>query len=267
MLAKLVAAAIGALFFAIPASAAGTDPALAAAVAGAQRNPDHVVRDTYRHPAESLAFWGLKGGMTVVEISPSTGYWTDILAPYLKATGGHYIGAVGGEDRKHPEKFDNKAVYGDVQYTVFNKDKAELPNGTADLVLTARNIHNWMWVSGYAERAFADFHKALKPGGILAVEEHRADPRPMVAEARDGYVATAHVIALAEKAGFKLEAQSEINANPRDTKDHPFGVWTLPPTRRSAPQGQPADPNFDHTKYDAIGESDRMTLRFRKPGA
>ena len=104
----------------------------------------------------------------------------------------------------------------------------------------------------------------LRPGGILAVEQHRAaegaDPR-----AGTGYVPESYVIDAARKAGFMLEARSEINANPKDTKDHPFGVWTLPPTRRSAPAGQPADPNFDHTKYDAIGESDRMTLKFRKP--
>src|SRR5262249_28582875 len=154
-------------------------------------------------------------------------------------------------------------TYGDIQYTVWNKDKSELAPGSADLLLTARNIHDWMWTPGFAERSFFDFYKALKPGGILAVEEHRADPRAMVKEARDGYVETKYIIALAEKAGFKLEAQSEVNANAKDTKDHPFGVWTLPPTRRSAPSGQPADPKFDHTKYDAIGESDRMTLRFR----
>jgi len=99
----------------------------------------------------------------------------------------------------------------------------------------------------------------------LAVEDHRADPRPQKGDARDGYVATSTIVSMAEKAGFKLEAKSEINANPKDTKDHPFGVWTLPPTRRTAPAGQPADPNFDRTKYEAIGESDRMTLRFRKP--
>ena len=105
----------------------------------------------------------------------------------------------------------------------------------------------------------------LKPGGVLAIEEHRADPRPQVPEARDGYVGTATVVALAKKAGFVLEASSEINANSKDTKDHPFGVWTLPPIRTDAPSGQPPNPNFQHAKYDAIGESDRMTLRFRKP--
>ena len=105
----------------------------------------------------------------------------------------------------------------------------------------------------------------LKPGGVLAVEEHRSDPRPQVEEARDGYVATASVVAAAEKAGFELAEASEINANPKDTKDHPFGVWTLPPVRQSAARGETASPDFDRAKYDAVGESDRMTLRFVKP--
>jgi predicted methyltransferase len=123
-----------------------------------------------------------------------------------------------------------------------------------------------MWTPGAVDRDLASFAAALKPGGVLAVEEHRADPRPMIAEARDGYVSEAFVIDAAQKAGLVFDAKSDVNANPKDGKNHPFGVWTLPPTRRSAPSGQPADPAFDHARYDAIGESDRMTLRFRKPG-
>jgi predicted methyltransferase len=122
-----------------------------------------------------------------------------------------------------------------------------------------------MSTQGEPEKAMRDFYAALKPGGILAIEQHRADPRPMKPGASDGYMSTAAVVKLAEGAGFKLAAASEINAYPKDTRDHPFGVWTLPPTRRSAPSGQPANPNFDHAKYDAIGESDRMTLKFVKP--
>ncbi len=240
---------------------------LAPVLASAQRAPENKARDAARHPGDSLQFWGLKPGLTVVEISPGGGYWSEILAPYAKQTGGSYIAAFGRPDQTLPAKFADKAVYGDIKYTVFSKDSGALvPAGSADLVLTARNIHNWLWTPGMAEKAMADFHAALKPGGILAVEEHRADPRPQKGNADDGYVATATVIALAQKAGFKLEAQSEANANARDTKDHPYGVWTLPPVRRSAQQGQPADPNFNRAKYDAIGESDRMTLRFRKPG-
>jgi len=229
------------------------DGALATAVLSPIRDPKNVARDRYRHPRESLSFWGLRPGMTVLEIWPA------------KATGGRYIAAVesGGT---LPAKFSDKSVYGNIQVTAFGKDSAPMvPPGSIDFVLTARNIHDWMPTPGWPEKAMRDSYAALKPGGILAVEQHRADPRPMKPDASDGYMSTASVVQLAEKAGFKLEDQSELNANPKDTKDHPFGVWTLPPTRQSAPRGQPPNPNFDHAKYDAIGESDRMTLKFRKP--
>ena len=244
------------------------DAALSAAAAPAHREAANVARDKYRHPVESLEFWGLKPGMTVIEVAPGGGYWSEILAPYAKATHGRYIAAMGNANQKLPAKF-TAATYGAIGYTVFSNSSGPMTGGAsggADFILTARNIHDWMWTPGFAEKSMKDFHAALKPGGILAVEEHRADPRPMVPEARDGYVSTQHIIDLATAAGFKLEARSEINANPKDTKDHPFGVWTLPPTRRSAQPPAQANPNFDHTKYDAIGESDRMTLRFRKPG-
>ncbi|HEY2444614.1 MAG TPA: hypothetical protein VGI20_02620 [Rhizomicrobium sp.] len=255
---------------AVPAGAAGggifADASLAIAVRGSQRSPENTVRDRFRHPRESLSFWGLKPRMSVLEIWPSQGYWTEILAPYVKATGGSYSAAVPNPSRPLPAKFGDKSVYGEIATTVFNKDSGPLvAPGIVDFVLTARNIHDWMATPGMPEKAMKDFYAALKPGGILAVEQHRSDPRPMLKDASDGYMSTAYVVSLAEKAGFKLEAQSEINANPRDTKDHPFGVWTLPPTRRSSPSGQPPNPSFDHSKYDAIGESDRMTLRFRKP--
>jgi predicted methyltransferase len=245
-------------------------------VAGAWRKPENVARDVYRHPAESLTFWGLKPGQTVIEIAPGGGYWTEILAPYAKATGGTYIAGVA--DLTNPKisdgarkgradfeaKYADAATYGQIRYVGFGPVSPPLgAPGSADLVITARNIHNFMY-QGSLDKAMSDFHAVLKPGGVLAVEEHRADPRPEKPGVDDGYVATATVVAAAEKAGFKLAAQSEINANPKDTKDHPFGVWTLPPTKRSAPGGQPADPAFDRTKYDAIGESDRMTLRFVK---
>ena len=271
-LRKLAAvAAIACTAAVLPASvsfAAGADPALASAVSGSARTMTNVSRDTYRHPSQALAFWGLKPGDTIVEIWPGGGYWTDILAPYAKATGGKYVAAVeAGGTRPLPPRFANTSVYGDITTVVFDKDCGPLvPPGTADFVLTARNIHDWVGTPGMPEKAFRDFYAALKPGGILAVEQHRSDPRPMKPDASDGYLSTAYVVKLATDAGFKLDGQSEINANPKDTKDHPFGVWTLPPVRRSAPSGQPANPNFDHSKYDAIGESDRMTLRFKKPG-
>ena len=250
----------------MPLSAFAADTQLTAAVAAPSRAAQNTVRDGARHPAASLSFWGLKPGQTVIEIAPAGGYWTEILAPYAKQTGGHYIAAEGNANQKLPDKFADRAVYGDIAYAVFNRASGPLgPAKSADLVLTARNIHDWMWTPGYAEKGMADFYAVLKPGGILAVEEHRADPRPQIGDAHDGYVATATIVAMAKKAGFVLEAASEINANPKDTKDHPFGVWTLPPSRQSAPNGQPANPAFDHAKYDAIGESDRMTLRFRKP--
>ncbi|MDB5422874.1 MAG: hypothetical protein JWQ29_290 [Phenylobacterium sp.] len=278
MIRPVLAAAIAILTLSAPPAQAA-DAALKAAVAGPQRAQENAVRDRFRHPAETLAFWGLKPRQTVIEIQPGTGYWTEILAPYAKATGGRYVAAVADLDNPKisegakkgraafEAKYADAATFGTVGYVGFGADSKPLgPPGSADLVITARNIHDWMWTPGMVDKAMADFHAVLKPGGLLAVEEHRADPRAQVPEARDGYVATAYIVAAAKKAGFRLAAASEVNANPKDTKDHPFGVWTLPPTRRSAPAGQPADPAFDRTKYDAIGESDRMTLRFVKAG-
>ncbi len=262
----------------LAAPAAAADKALDAAIAGPQRAAAHVARDPARHPAETLAFWGVKPGQKTLEISPGSGYWTEILAPYAKATGGAY--SAGVADLSNPKlsegarkgraafeaKYADQAVFGPITYVNFGPVSGPLgaPN-SLDLVITARNIHNWLWTPGVLDKAMGDFFAVLKPGGVLAVEEHRADPRPQVADAKDGYVATSVVIAAAQKAGFKLAAQSEVNANPKDTKDHPFGVWTLPPSRQSSANGQPADPAFDRAKYDAIGESDRMTLRFVKP--
>ena len=259
-------AAFGLALTLLPATAFAVDAALMAAVAPAHREAGNVARDKARHPVESLEFWGLRPGMTVIEISPGGGYWSEILAPYAKATNGHYIAAMGNANQKLPAKFANAGTYGAIGYTVFSNNSGAMTSGSsggADLILTARNVHNWMG-QGFDAKAFRDFHAALKPGGILAVEEHRSDPRPMAAKANDGYVSTQHVIDMATAAGFRLEARSEINANPKDTKDHPFGVWTLPPSRNGSSNGQP-DPKFNHAKYDAIGESDRMTLRFRKP--
>ena len=255
--------AVALIALAIPAQAA--DTALIAAVNSNGRAPENSVRDKFRHPLESLTFGGLKPGQTVIEVAPGGGYWSEILAPYLRGNG-HYVAAMGKADAKLPARFANAALYGNVAYTVFGNTSGPMGvPGSADLVLTARNIHDWLWTKGEAEKFMRDSFAVLKPGGILAVEDHRADPRPQIGDARDGYVATATIVKLATDAGFRLEAKSEINANPKDTKDHPFGVWTLPPNRQSAPNGKPDNSNFDHSKYDAIGESDRMTLRFRKP--
>ncbi|HUZ12112.1 MAG TPA: methyltransferase [Caulobacteraceae bacterium] len=257
------------------AAAAAYDPRLVALVAGPQRSAANRARDPWRHPLPSLAFWGLRPGMVVADIDPGGGYWTEIVAPYLARTGGRYIAGMAdpaasqAAARAHAAfaaRYADRSVYGTIGYAPFGAAVGFVaPAASIDLILYCRYVHDLMWTPGALQRALGGFHAALKGGGILAVEEHRADPRPMIDDAHDGYVSTAFVIDQARKAGFAFEASSEINANPKDTKNYPFGVWTLPPTRRSSPFGQPPNPAFDHAKYDAIGESDRMTLRFSKP--
>ncbi|MGH6911224.1 MAG: class I SAM-dependent methyltransferase [Phenylobacterium sp.] len=272
----LAAAAVALAFTALPAQAA--DAALKAAIAGPQRAPENVARDGARHPGETLTFWGLKPKQTVIELSPGGGYWTEILAPYAKATGGTYVATAADLDNPKlsdaakkaragfEAKYGDQAKYGQIQYVNFGAVSGPLgAPSSADLVITARNVHNWM-MQGSLDKVLKDAHAVLKPGGVLAVEEHRSDPKPELPGVSNGYVSTATVIAAAEKAGFKLAAKSEVNANPKDTKDYPFGVWTLPPSRWTTANGQGSDPKFDRTKYDAIGESDRMTLRFVKAG-
>ena len=250
---------------------------LAEAVANPGRTPAFVARDRWRHPVESLTFWGLRPGDVIIDIDPGGGYWTEILADFARHTGGRYIGAVADlndpklsdEQKRNRTRFEARfadaSAWGKVETVGFGTASGPLAaDGSVDFILTGRNIHNFMW-RGMLDKMMSDSFAALKRGGVLAVEEHRADPRPMIADARDGYVSEAYVIAAAEKAGFVLDGRSEINANPKDSKDYPFGVWTLPPTRQSAPIGQPPNPAFDHARYDAIGESDCMTLRFRKP--
>ena len=276
LLSALIAApSFGAVW---PAMAgAAIDPPLQKAIDDPRRGAADRARDVYRHPGESLTFWGLKRGQVVIDVNPGAGWWTDIIAPYLAQTGGRYIAA--GADLKNPAlsqgarkdraafeaKYADRAVYGDVSVAGFGRVSGPLaPPNSVDLVLVSRETHNWAQVDGFTQKAFGDFRAALKPGGILAIEDHRAtegaDPKK-----GDGYLPESFVIAEARKAGFTLAARSEINANPKDTRNHPFGVWTLPPTRRSSPFGKPDDPAFDHAPYDAIGESDRMTLKFVKP--
>lgn len=274
---RVFATALSLLCLAIAAPAAPTGavaqvaaPAsLAALTAGAQRGAANRARDPYRHPLEVLTFFGVPDNAAVIEILPgASGYWTEILAPYLKADG-RYIAAIEDKDSPSPEArreidgFEAKiaadpADYGKVETTAFHPGVKELaPPGTADFVLTFRNIHNWM-AAGTADQAFAAFFRALKPGGILGVEEHRgrAD-QPQDPLAKSGYVRQDYAVALAEAAGFKLVGSSEVNANPKDTKDYPVGVWALPPTYRLKDQ--------DREKYAAIGESDRFVLKFVKP--
>jgi predicted methyltransferase len=235
-------------------------------------------RDIYRHPLETLRFFGLQPSMTVVEFWPGSGWYTEILAPYLNRGDGEYYGAgfatgpgadpaqaalVANFERRFSE---DRRLYGEVKFSAFGAATGPVaPAATADMVLFMRNIHAWM-AAGIAEKAFADAYAALKPGGILGVEQHRLAPdEDQDPAAANGYVQEAFVRQLAAEAGFVFVAASEINANPEDTKDHPFGVETLPPRLLTAPQGAAPDPTFDTAKYRVIGESDRMTLRFRKP--
>jgi predicted methyltransferase len=258
-----------------PAKAALAPASLEGVVAGAWRSDADKARDRFRHPIESLKFWGLKPGMTVVEFWPGAGWYTDILAPYLEATRGKFYAAVQQDDQPasaeavsvYRRKIElNKRIYGEVNFTEFGPTSGPVaPAGSADLVLFLRNIHNWM-AGGLVEKAFAAAFAALKSGGVLGIEEHRAKagsvPDPA---ASNGYVLEAYVKQIAAEAGFRFDAASEINANPNDDTDHPLGVWTLPPTRRSSEPGKPTPADFDRAAYDAIGESDRMTLRFVKP--
>jgi len=224
------------------------DTALQAAVGSDARPAADVARDVYRRPFETLTFWGLTPGSTIVEIEPGRGgWWSAILQPYAEATHGRYVAV-------------NRPLEG-----------MGVEDGTADLVVVARAFHNWHR-AGRTDSYLAAFFKALKPGGVLAVEQHRSvDGLNPDVTAPTGYMPESYVIRAAQAAGFVLEARSELNANPKDDHDHPYGVWTLPPTRVSAPrEGAAADRSTplteaERAEYDAIGESDRMTLRFRKP--
>ncbi|MBN7818560.1 class I SAM-dependent methyltransferase [Bowmanella sp. Y57] len=244
---------------------------LDSAINGAQRTADYQARDQYRHPKQTLEFFGIKPDMTVVEISPGGGWYTEILAPYLKDSGTYYAAGFDPESevkyyqnahKRFSEKLAaNPDMYGKVQVSIFQPPaKLDIaPAGSADMVLTFRNVHNW-YMNGGEENVLASFKafaKALKPGGVLGVVEHRlpAD-RPASDQDRSGYMHQAFVVRIAEQAGFTLAAESDVNANPKDTADHPKGVWTLPPSLRLGEE--------DKAKYQAIGESDRMTLKFVK---
>ncbi|KRG76739.1 methyltransferase [Stenotrophomonas chelatiphaga] len=275
-LAVAVALSASPLYARTPAAAGAASPvqvspAIEAAVKSTTRDPANVTRDGFRHPAQTLSFFKLTPASTVIEITPGNGWYSEILAPLVRQQG-QYIAAVvdpaavpegRGRDYQQrsrdglqkkfstaPAQFDKATeVAYDPAAPVFGKP------ASADVVLTFRNVHNWR-KSGQAPGMFKGFYDVLKPGGVLGVVEHRAK-----ADVGDddgtGYVGQQQVIAMAEAAGFKLDGSSEINANPRDTKDHPNGVWTLPPSNNHDAA--------DAAKYRAIGESDRMTLRFIKP--
>ena len=248
------------------AAASPADPALVSAVANPARSPAAVARDPSRHPVEELTFFGLGPKMTVVELWPGGGYWTDILGPYLAPSGHYYIAlpAPGnaeedaGVKRFHEKIAAEKSRLGTLHETTLGVGHYDIaPPGSADLVLTFRNLHNWMY-DGNADEALAAVFKALKPGGILGVEDHRGrNDQPQDPKAKSGYVRQDYAIALAKKAGFEFVASSEVNANPRDTKDWVDGVWTLPPTLSQGDK--------DRARYVAVGESDNFVLKFRKP--
>jgi predicted methyltransferase len=249
----------------------GAEEAIDRTIAGTHRPEANRARDVHRHPRETLLFFGLRPDMAVVEIWPGAGWYTEILAPVLREQGRYYA-AHFHVDEKSPRYMGSSRqnygrllssrpdLYDKVTVTAFHAPDHPVaaPAGTADIVLTFRNVHNWT-AGNIDEAMFRAFFDALKPGGMLGVVEHRAQPgTPLEQQIKSGYMTEAHVTGLAEKAGFRLVAKSEINANPRDTRDHPRGVWTLPPTFRQGGQ--------DREKYAAIGESDRMTLKFVKPG-
>jgi predicted methyltransferase len=255
-----------ALLAAVPAFAQNVEPALQAAVDNPARSANNKARDPYRHPLEALSFFGVKPDSVVVEIDPgAAGYWTEILAPYLKEQG-RYVAAnpepTSEEAKRGAAAFAAKvasdnAAFGKVETAEFGGERALVPPGTADFVLTFRNLHNWM-AHGDAEATLRAFYAALKPGGVLGIEDHRApDATPQDPLAKSGYIRQDYAIKLIESVGFKFVASSEMSANPKDTKDYSVGVWALPPTYRLK--------DVDHAKYQAIGESDRFTLKFVKP--
>jgi predicted methyltransferase len=243
--------------------------ALQQAISGEHRSTVHKARDQYRHPLQTLEFFGVKADMQVVEIWPGgAGWYTEILAPYLKNVGKLYAAHFPADStvpyfQKNRQKFQDKInarldIYGKVIITELHPpDRVTLaPDNSVDRVLTFRNVHNWI-KSGQVASVFNAMYRVLKPGGILGVVEHRNNPGGTQDEsAQSGYVTEAKVIEVAEQAGFILLDKSEINANPKDSRDHPKGVWTLPPTLRLKDK--------ERAKYLAIGESDRMTLKFIK---
>lgn len=249
-----------------PATDSATASALDSILAGEQRAPENRARDIYRHPKQTLEFFGIRQDMTVVEVWPGAGWYTEILAPLLKDRGKLYTAlldpASGEYARNTVETFQSKLrlradLYGKVVTTTLAAPPAKneiAPPGSADLVLTFRNLHSWM-MFGWEREALTAMHAALKPGGVLGVVAHRGDPKiPQDPKAASGYVNEDYAIRTIEAVGFKLVGRSEVNANPKDTKDYEQGVWTLPPGFAAG----------DEARYKQIGESDRFTLKFVK---
>lgn len=251
---------------------------LAWAVAGSWRSKQDKARDPFRHPIETLSFFEIRPNDVVIDMWPGGGYTTEILSPFLSKAKGQYIAALFETDpgavsapeamnKAFKAHFDSRPeTYGKLKYTEFGPRSLPLAESNSiDKIFFFLRIQDWM-SAGIAEKAFADSFQALKPGGILGIEQHRADiGNVQDPAATSGYVQEPFVKQLAAEAGFQFVETSEINANPKDSKDYPFGVWTLPPQRLTAPRGQAPNPEFDGTLYESIGESDRMTLKFKKP--
>ena len=261
MLCALLLTAITPAIAAAVAPAAS--PAIVTAVADPHRTPANVLRDRYRHPVETLAFFGVAPDQTVVEFLPSGGWYTEILAPMLSGRG-HYVGLV--TSPKAMVALSSLLTAGGDRYkggtTAMLDAKtgtSGVPDGSADVVLTFRNVHNLIMGGGdVAANSFAAFFRMLKPGGTLGIEDHHLPEQADSAlEMKTGYLKRSTILRLAEAAGFRFAGESAVNANPKDTHDWPEGVWTLPPTLRLG--------DVDRAKYLAVGESDRLTLKFVKP--
>ena len=271
-LALLIAAALPLSSPAVAVSLQQTfesNRALQGAVSASTRTPANIARDKYRHPLETLSFFGVKPSHTVVEIWPGGGWYTEILAPYLSSGGGKLYAVAPDWGRSGIEKLKaaNPALYGFIQvaeFPVFDQGGTRVADGTADVVLTFRNVHNWRMgyrredKRDYSAEAFRQAFAMLKPGGVLGIVDHRLPESASAERERtSGYIKTSTVRRLAEQAGFRFAGSSDVNANPKDMADWPNGVWTLPPSLQLGEK--------DRAKYVAIGESDRMTLKFVKP--
>ncbi|MGH8139170.1 MAG: class I SAM-dependent methyltransferase [Steroidobacteraceae bacterium] len=237
-------------------------------LAGTHRSEQNRARDVYRHPKETLLFFGMRPEMNVLEVWPEPGWYTEVIAPLVKDRGKYHAAVIAADPQSkyvtarlvdyHDKLAERPDLYGRVAVVTFPTDGSDVvPPRSLDMIVTFRNIHNWM-ARDSAGPAFATMYKALKPGGVLGVTEHRGNPAvPQDPKAKSGYVNEDYAIRLIEGQGFRLVGESQVNANPKDTRDYEQGVWTLPPTYRLGEQ--------DRQKYAAIGESDRFTLKFVKP--
>jgi predicted methyltransferase len=266
--ATAIASAVLVAACAATSSRQSTAEALTGILAADYRPEENRARDRFRHPKETLLFFGIRPEMSVLEVWPEPGWYTEVIAPLVRDKGKYYAAVIAADPEskyitqrleKYRQKLAERSdLYDRVAVVGFPADGGDaVPPASVDMVVTFRNIHNWM-SRGTTAQAFATMYRALRPGGVLGVVEHRGNPAvAQDPQAKSGYVNEDYAIKLIEAQGFRLVAKSQVNANPRDTKDYEQGVWTLPPTYRLGDK--------DHDKYAAIGESDRFTLRFVKP--